>query len=70
MENILVFGTFNMPIDINLPASYTCPSILPRDVMDRISFIDDQQEYQDNEVTHTVFFGENIKRVSKAILGK
>ena len=69
METALIFGIFNVPADLSYPASYTCPNILPKDVMDKISFSRDIVE-SDEEVTHQVFFGENFNRLKNAIKGK
>ena len=79
MENAIKFGTFIVP-DTNTESSfvsYVAPSILPEEMQKRISFgegyicnhekIMEKNIEEQDEVTHSVFFGENIKRVRNAL---
>jgi len=70
-ENI---GTLIMPSTINIgTASYTVPGLIKREVTEDLIYKKNIvhedaiiSESDDDEVTHTVFFGENIRRVLKA----
>ncbi len=63
----IIFGTFTIGIG---SISYTAPANLTHDMIQCISF-DERKEIEmpmiispdENEVTHEVFFGENVKRV-------
>jgi hypothetical protein len=71
MKTTLVFGTFAIGIG-SAQGSYSAPSNLSKDMLrevffdermqsDRIDILSDDEN--ENEVTHEVFFGENIQRV-------
>jgi hypothetical protein len=72
MENIQL-GSFSIPAFRNQgTASYSVPGIVPKDEIRNMLVIGSETPYQENdvdedEVTHEVFFGENIKRVFKTL---
>lgn len=68
MNTTLVFGTFYVPEDQSLSASYVCPSMPSKETMEKISFLESQNVNQSLQVTHGVFFGENIKRIVSTLL--
>lgn len=69
--NALIFGTFSNPLINGISVSYSCPAILPKETMDRISFSDESyihlEEDTQEDITHGVFFGENLKRVKNTL---
>lgn len=79
MENNLVLGTFNVPYcNEDESVSYVAPAILAPEMMKKITFGEtvfskakkENKTYtqiKEEEVTHGVFFGENIKRITKAL---
>jgi hypothetical protein len=72
METTLIFGTFTNPL-LAGSVSFSCPAILSEENMKQIKFSDEPALLlcdTEDEVTHTVFFGENLKRVAKAIKGE
>jgi hypothetical protein len=73
MENQLSFGTFEIPYLDNRESStvsFIAPSILPSEMLKKISFDESsffkEDEPQNYEVTHKIFFGENLKRAIAA----
>jgi starvation-inducible outer membrane lipoprotein len=49
MENTISFGTYNVPsTSINLSACYTAPSILPKEIQDKVNFADESLQKIDN----------------------
>lgn len=52
-----LFGHYEVPLDPNSSATYSCPANIPQQ----------NSEQKDDEVTHGQYFGENIRRVIKAL---
>jgi hypothetical protein len=77
MNNVIEFGRFDVPyLNSEGMVSYIAPSILPKEMMAKASFEeikptalveDEEQEDEEDEVTHRVFFGENIKRALRIL---
>ena len=72
-SSAIIFGTFAIGID---SISYTAPANLTQEMIQCISF-DERKAIEmpaivttdENEVTHEVFFGENVKRVINTLSG-
>ncbi len=76
----LIFGKYEIPTNNSSVVSYNVSTHLTSKMMELISFENNEirinsiatevDDNDDNEVTHEVFFGENIKRVAKTLFKK